>query len=97
MSRLRIVPPAMMTPTHGGGIKPAIVVTECAIHTVTLAPHGSFAAIVHSNPGENGLAVISFLDRDEVEEHIRLLRNAIDDADRIDAGLEPTHAIGGGQ
>jgi hypothetical protein len=78
-------------PTHGGAIKPCLVMTECAIHTVELA-EGHFAAIVHSLPGEKGPAAIAFLDRDEVEAHILLLRNAMEDAERLDAGKPAIHA-----
>jgi hypothetical protein len=91
MSRPRTVQPVIEAPTHGGTIKPCITMTEEAIHTVTLQ-EGSFAAIVFSLPGPKGPAVISFLDRDEVEIHITLLRNAMEDAERIDAGKAPIHA-----
>lgn len=86
----RTVPPVIEAPTHGGAIKPCIVMTECAIHTITLA-EGSFAAIVHSLPDREA-AVIALLDRAEVEAHITLLRNAIEDAELLDAGKGPIHA-----
>lgn len=90
MPRARTVPPFITAPTHSGGLQPCRVMTECAIHTVTLE-EGSFACIVSSLP--NGqLAVINILDRDEVEAHITLLRNAMEDAERLDQGLEPIHA-----
>ncbi|MFL6864058.1 MAG: hypothetical protein ACJ8DZ_13775 [Allosphingosinicella sp.] len=90
MSRARTVPPVIEAPTHGGVIKPCIVMTESAIHTVTL-DEGSFAAIVLSLPG-SGSAVLAILDEDEVEAHIMFLRNAIADAKLIDAGKAPIHA-----
>ncbi len=99
MSRPRTVPPAMFAPTHSRpeGTR-ARLVTETAVHTMGL-PEGHFAAIVMSRPEPAGsafpdLAVIAILDRDEVEEHIRLLRNAIEDAERLDAGLPTIHASG---
>lgn len=90
MPRARTVPAFIEAPTHSGGVQPCRVMTEAAIHTVTL-PEGSFACIVHSLA--NGqLATISILDRDEVEAHIRLLRNAMEDAERLDRGQAPIHA-----
>jgi hypothetical protein len=75
----------MVAPTHSvpGGL-PCKVMTETAIHTVTL-PEGSFAAIVSSTK-ESEYGMITILDRDEVENHIRLLRNAMEDAELLDAG-----------
>lgn len=95
--RTRILPPVVMAPSHSHpeGI-PCFVATEGAIHTITLAPYGSFAAIVTACEGPSGgVAVLSVLDRGEVEEHIRLLRNAMEDAERVDRGLPPIHAPGG--
>lgn len=91
MPRARTLPPFIQAPTHGDVVKICRVMTECAIHTVGL-PEGHFAAIVHSVPGDDGPAVVSFLDRDEVLAHIKLLRNAIKDAERLDAGKAPIHA-----
>ncbi|GAA3708288.1 hypothetical protein GCM10022268_17030 [Sphingomonas cynarae] len=97
MSRARTVPALMITPTHS---RPegacSIPMTETAIHTRAL-PEGHFAAIVMSRPesvGKLGLSVVAILDRDEVEEHIRLLRNAMEDAELLDAGLSTKHAQG---
>jgi hypothetical protein len=92
--RTRTTDATMEAPTHGGAFKDCVVMTECAVHTVTL-PEGSFAAIVHSNPGPDGEAYLAVLDRSEVDDLITLLRNAIDDADLIDAGKPPVHMIGG--
>mgnify|MGYP001099970130 FL=1 len=90
MPRKRTLPPFIQAPTHGDVLKICRVMTECAIPTVGL-PEGHFAAIVHSLPGPEGPAVVSFL-RDEVLAHIKLLRNAIRDAERLDAGKAPIHA-----
>ena len=90
MPRERSVPAFIEAPTHSGGVQPCRVMTESAIHTVTLA-EGSFACIVQSLTGGQ-LAAISILDRDEVEAHIQLLRNAMDDAERLDRGEAPIHA-----
>ena len=90
MPRARSVPEFIEAPTHSGGVQPARVMTESAIHTITL-PEGSFACIVQSL-GHGKLAAISILDRDEVEAHIQLLRNAMDDAERLDRGQAPVHA-----
>lgn len=93
MARTRTVPSVMMAPSHSHpeGV-PCFVANESAIHTVAL-PEGHFAAIVTALEGPTGgTAIIAFLDRDEVEEHIRLLRNAMEDAELLDAGLPPIHA-----
>lgn len=93
MARARNVPPIVHAPCHKGAIKPCVTMTEVAIHTITLA-EGSFAAIVASTP-EGPTGSIQFLDRDEVEAHITLLRNAMEDAERLDQGLPPIHSTQG--
>lgn len=99
MSRPRTVPALMFAPTHSRPEGTRVrTVTESAIHTVGL-PEGHFAAIVMSRPEPVGsafpnLTVIAFLDRGDVEEHIRLLKNAMEDAERLDAGLPMIHAQG---
>ncbi len=90
MPRERTTGPIMDAPVHGGGTAQAVVMTESAISTITLA-EGSFACFVQSTPG-CPFAAISILDRDEVEAHILLLRNAMEDAERIDQGLPAIHA-----
>lgn len=80
----------MDAPAHGGVTKRCVTMTECAIHTAEL-PEGHFACLVLSRPSSD-VAAIAFMDRDEVEAHIVLLRNAIEDADRMDAGKAPIHA-----
>lgn len=75
----------MHAPTHANGMKPCLVMTAAAVHTISL-PEGSFAAMVHDRPDlETGYIVV--MDRAETEALITLLQNAIDDADRLDAGL----------
>ena len=89
MPRSRSVPAVMHAPTHGDKMKPCLVTTECAIHTMELA-EGHFACIVLSTPnGPSG--ALAILDRDEVEAHILLLRNAMDDAERLDRGEAPVN------
>lgn len=90
MSRPRTLPPVMAAPAHGGAEKQCVVMNETAIHTIEL-PEGHFAAIVLSRP-ISGIGVIAILDRDEVEAHIQLLRNAMEDAERLDAGKPTIHA-----
>lgn len=82
----------MDAPTHTG-MKRCVVVSEVAVHTITLEDGGSFAALVHSNPGRGGEAYIAIMDRSDINETTTMLRNAIDDADLIDAGLPPIHAV----
>lgn len=94
MIRARALPSVMMAPTHSHpeGV-PSFVANESAIHTIAL-PEGHFAAIVTALEGPTGGAsIIAVLDREEVEEHIRLLRNAMEDAERLDAGLPAIHAV----
>jgi hypothetical protein len=74
MSRPRTLDATMLAPAHGDVTKRCVVMTEVAIHTIEL-PEGHFAAIVHSRP-QSEIAAIAILDRDEVEAHIQLLRNA---------------------
>ncbi len=90
MTRARTLPASMDAPVHGGGTKRCVTMTEVAIHTVTLE-EGSFAALVLSRPISD-VGAISFMDREEVEAHITLLRNAMEDAERLDAGLATKHA-----
>lgn len=91
MSRSRTLPPTMEAPGHDGLTRHCLTMNECAISTATL-PEGSFACVVLSRTGQTMPAAVFFLDRDEVEAHIALLRNAIEDAERIDAGKPPIHA-----
>jgi len=90
MSRPRTAPASMVAPAHNGVLKTCVTMTEAAIHTAEL-PEGHFASLVLSRPNSE-IAAIAFLDREEVEAHITLLRNAIEDADLLDAGKEPIHA-----
>lgn len=90
MSRPRTVSATMRAPAHNNVEKNCVTMTEQAVHTIGL-PEGHFAAIVLSRPN-SGVAAIAILDRDEVEAHILLLRNAMEDAERLDAGLGVKHA-----
>lgn len=86
----RILPRVMEMLTHDQGMKPCMVTTSAAIHTVLLGK-GYYAALVMNAP-EIPFGAVAFLDREEIEAQIRLLRNAIDDADRLKAGKAPIHA-----
>lgn len=90
MSRARELPPVFKSPTHTGGQKPCIVMTETFISTIELA-EGHFACMTFSRPDlESGAVIV--LDRDEVEAQIAILRNAMDDAERADRGEPMVHA-----
>ena len=91
MSRSRTLPPVIEAPGHNGLTRRCVVMTECAISIIKL-PEGAFACIVASVPNPNRPASIMLLDREEVEANITLLRNAMEDAERIDQGLAPIHA-----
>jgi hypothetical protein len=90
MNRPRTVSATMDAPAHNGVVKRCVTMTEAAIHTVKL-PEGHFAALVLSRPNSD-MAAIAFMDREEVEAHITLLRNAMEDAERLDTGKEAIHA-----
>lgn len=82
----RILPPVVDFPTHEDGRKRCLVMTSTAVHTATLASGKSFAALVINSPEQPcGAAVV--MDRAETEAMIALLQNAIEDADRLNAGL----------
>lgn len=88
-NRPRTVPAIMKAvPGHSGPVD-AITMNETAVHTITL-PEGHFACIVQTNPAL-GYGAITILDRAEVEAHIQLLRNAMDDAERLDRGEAPVN------
>lgn len=90
MGRQRTVPPVMDAPTHANGVKPCVVMTANAVHSMTL-PEGTFTALVFDNDqGTRG--AIAILDHDDVEALITLLRNSDEDARRIDAGKPTIHA-----
>lgn len=90
LNRRRALPPVMDAPAHGAVTKKCVVMTEFAVHTIEL-PEGHFAAIVLSRPVSD-IAAIACLDRADVEAHIQLLRNAIEVAERLDAGKPTIHA-----
>lgn len=89
MSRKNL-PLTMTVPTHDQGNKKCIVCTSVAIHTTTLGDE-SFASIALNQP-EAPVGAVAFLDRAEVEAHIALLQNAIDDAGNLNAGRAVEHA-----
>jgi hypothetical protein len=87
----RELPPFLYAPVHGSDEPiPCIVCTTTAIHTIALS-EGHFAAMVQHRPGRP-YGFISILDREEVEAQILLLRNAIADAELLDAGKPPFHS-----
>lgn len=90
MNAQRILPRVMDGLTHEQGIKPCIVMTSTAFQTVKLA-EGHFACMVLNQPGSPAGAMI-VLSREEVETLIATLRNAIEDAERLDQGKAPIHA-----
>lgn len=83
----RIVPPIMECPSNHG-MKPCFMMDGVAIHTVTLPSGKAYAMIVHSN-ADRLTGAAALLNREEVEAHIALLRNAIEDAERINTGKAP--------
>lgn len=90
MNRVRTLPAHTPVPAHDGRMTNGVTMTECAIHTVQLQ-EGHFTAIVHSRPGSD-ISAVAYLDEEEVEAHITLLRNSVEDARLLDAGKAPIHA-----
>jgi len=76
--------------THDQGMKDCIVCTSTAIHTVKIKGK-HFAALV-INQSQSPCGAVALLDRQEVEAQIALLKNAIEDAERMDEGKAPLHA-----
>lgn len=90
MGRPRELPPVMEALTHDQGMRRCMVCTSSAVQTISL-PEGHFVSLVVNQPAAPGGAII-VMDRDEVEALILLLRNAMADADLLDAGKAPVHA-----
>lgn len=93
MSRKNL-PPVMDSLTHDQGMKPCLVMTDTAVHTVKMSDGTAYACIVH-NHAEAPAGAVLFMDRAEAELLISLLNNALDDADRINAGKQPYAREGG--
>lgn len=90
-NRQRTVTPFLELPVHGeAGRKPCRVMTTVAIHTIEVDGKW-FAAVVHHRPGDE-FGCVSILDEADVEVQITLLRNAIQDADRLERGEAAIHA-----
>lgn len=91
----RNLPSFLELSTHTDGAKPCLVCTTVAVATVQPAGGAHYASLVIDQPGRP-IASAIFLNRQELEAIVILLGNAIDDAERIDAGLRPRHALGSG-
>lgn len=94
MAGKRTLPPLLGCPTHTAPVKMCAVMTATAIHTIEVEGR-HFACMVTDRP-DLSLGAVSVMDRAEVEAAIALLRNAIDDADRLNAGLPTIHAAASG-
>lgn len=84
----RVLPPVMEMMTHDQGMKDCAVMTDCAVHTITMADGRAYAAMVF-NQRECPVGATVVLNRAEAEAQIALLMNALDDADRINSGKPP--------
>lgn len=84
----RMLPPILEMMTHDQGMKDCAVMTDCAVHTVTMAGGQAYAAMVF-NQCECPIGAVIILTRAEAEAQIALLNNALDDADRINSGKPP--------
>lgn len=88
---VRVLPPVVESPVQEGGRKPCMVMTGEMVTTITLEDGRSYAAVTYSRP-DLEVGAIAILSRDEVEAHVMLLRNAIDDAERANRGEQMIHA-----
>lgn len=84
----RVLPSLMAFPTHADGMKDCAVSTSTAVHTATLESGKAYAVLVHYQP-DFPVGYAAVLDRAEAEAMIELLKCALDDADRINAGKVP--------
>jgi len=84
------LPPSMEIPTHDQGMKSCVVGTSTAIHTVQL--NGKHFAALVQNQAPCPVGYVTFIDREEWEATKALMENALEDADRLDQGLQPLHA-----
>jgi hypothetical protein len=80
----------MMAPAHGDRMLKCIAMNEVAFHTIKL-DEGHFVAMVLSIAGTD-FAVIDILDEDDIDAHVFFMRNAMEDAKRLDAGHAPIHS-----
>jgi hypothetical protein len=84
----RDLPPIMSMPTHEEGMKDCAVGISTAVHSVQLPSGKAYATLVLNQPGFP-IGYATFVDRQEGEAMIALLQNAMDDADRMNAGEAP--------
>lgn len=76
--------------THDQGMKPCFVATTAAIHTVGI--DGKWAAALVINQADCPIGGVILLNREEMEAQFTLIRNAIEDAERLAKGQQPIHA-----
>ncbi len=88
----KVVPRVVMAPTHAHGMRPCVVMTSLAVHTVEIGGK-HYGCAVHDDP-TGDIAVIVIFNRAEMEATNLLMRNAIADAERLDAGKGTIHAAG---
>ncbi len=81
----RVLPPMVELPTHADGMKDCFVATSTAVHAATLESGKSYATLVHYQK-DFPVGCGAFFDREEGEALIELIRFAMDDADRLNAG-----------
>lgn len=94
MANKRTLPPLLGCPTNTAAVKMCAVMTGAAIQTIEVEGR-HFACMVTDRP-DLSLGAVSVMDRGEVEGIIALLHYAIDDADRLNAGLPSIHAVATG-
>jgi hypothetical protein len=89
----RIVDAVMTLPSHHypRGTK---CVSMTATYVSSMQVQESWYASLTLSRGESAIGATVIMDRTEVENLIGLLRNAIDDADLLNAGQPPIHNVG---
>lgn len=86
----RVLPPILELETHDQGMKNCAVMTSSAILNLQ-TPSGKWYAAIVMNQPTMPVGCVALLDGDEIDAHIALLRNAKEDADRLNAGKAPKH------
>ncbi|MGL4404655.1 MAG: hypothetical protein ACRCT6_02780 [Notoacmeibacter sp.] len=88
----RVVDAVMTLPTHHNP-KGSKCVSMTGTNFLTMQVGGTWYACLTTSRLESPVGAVVIMDRQEVESMIGLLQHAINDADRLNAGLEPIHTL----
>jgi hypothetical protein len=92
MKNARVVDAVMTLPTHHNP-RGAKCVSMTANNFLTMQVQGHWYAGLVLSRAESPIGAVVMMDRGEIETLICLLNHAIDDADRLNTGLKPIHAL----